>query len=114
VRSSGSKDLYDAWHVLKFVVQEIDRPLADTIGRRSPLCPRNARRRTRGDPRRHPRRAPTALDEGAHTAVDVEDLRTRAQARTAGWIDLHDLSVDSPEVTANLMGIVEDLTLLDG
>ncbi len=35
-----SRDLYDAWHALKFVVQEIDRPLADRIGRALAALPK--------------------------------------------------------------------------
>ena len=111
---SGSKDLYDAWHVLKFVVQEIDRPLADTIGRRLAALPKK----------------PPAEELEAIRADILDALRrpsTRARIRQSMWktyvharkrgqldgVDLHDLSVDSPEVTANLMGIVEDLTLLE-
>jgi uncharacterized protein YbbK (DUF523 family) len=30
---TSKKDIYEAWHALKFICQEIDRPLADDIGR---------------------------------------------------------------------------------
>lgn len=35
-------DLYDAWHVVKFIVQETDRPFADEVGRRLAALPRHA------------------------------------------------------------------------
>jgi len=37
---STSRDLYDAWHVVKFVVQETNRPRADEIGRALAALPR--------------------------------------------------------------------------
>jgi uncharacterized protein YbbK (DUF523 family) len=109
-----SRDLYDAWHVLKFVVQEVDRPLADEIGRRLAALPKK----------------PPAEDLEAIRTDILDALRrpsTRARIRQSMWktyvharkrgqldgIELHDLSVDSPEVTANLMRIVEELTLLE-
>lgn len=30
---SSKKDIFEAWHALKFIAQEIDRPLSDEIGR---------------------------------------------------------------------------------
>jgi uncharacterized protein YbbK (DUF523 family) len=109
-----SKDLYDAWHVVKFVVQEIDRTLADEIGRSLAALPK--------------RPSGARLEE--NRAQILEALRrpsTRARIRQAMWksyvhakkhgkldgVDLHELSVDSPEVTANIMEIVHDLTLLE-
>ncbi|MBF0386070.1 MAG: DUF523 domain-containing protein [Candidatus Omnitrophica bacterium] len=29
---TSKKDIYEAWHVLKFICQEIDRPLSDNVG----------------------------------------------------------------------------------
>jgi uncharacterized protein YbbK (DUF523 family) len=109
-----SKDLYDAWHVVKFVVQEIDRTFADEIGRSLAALPKN----------------PPAerLEEiRAHILAALRRPSTRARIRQAMWksyvhakkhgklegVDLHELSVDSPEVTANIMEIVHDLTLLE-
>jgi hypothetical protein len=109
-----SKDLYDAWHVVKFVVQEIDRTLADEIGRSLAALPKG----------------PSGARLEEIRAQILEALRrpsTRARIRQAMWksyvhakkhgklngVDLHELSVDSPEVTANIMEIVHDLTLLE-
>lgn len=109
-----SKELYDAWHALKFVVQEIDRPLADDVGRRLAALPKR----------------PPSEDLEAIRAEILDALRrpsTRARIRQSMWktyvharkhgrldgVDLHDLQVDSPEVTANLTRIVDDLTALE-
>lgn len=110
----GSRDLYDAWHVLKFLVQEIDRPLADAMGRRLAALSKR----------------PPAEELEAIRSDILDALRrpsTRARIRQSMWktyvharkkgrlegVDLHDLEVDSPEVTANLTRIVDELTTLE-
>jgi len=109
-----AKDLYDAWHVIKFVVQEIDRPFADDMGRALAALPKSPPR--------------VRLEE--LRSQMLEALRrpsTRARIRQAMWktyvhakkkgaldgVDLHDLKVDSPEINANIMEIVGELTLLE-
>lgn len=107
-------DLYEAWHVLKFVVQEIDRPFADDMGRQLAALPK---------------RPPTSDFEELRGQM-LEVLRrpsTPSRIRQSMWktyvhavkqgqldgVDLHDLSVASPEVIANSTRIARDLTLME-
>lgn len=107
-------DLYDAWHVLKFMVQEIDRPHADSIGRKLAALPK---------------RPPEEELEAVRAEV-LDTLRSpssTARIRAAMWktyahhrkqglldgVDLHDLDPTSPEVVANTTRIVRDLTLME-
>jgi len=111
---ASARDLYDAWHVLKFVVQEIDRPLADRIGR---------------DLAALPKKPPSGQLEAIRAEV-LEALRrpsTLPRIRQAMWktyvhakkkgqldgVDLHDLTVSSPEVIANSTTIASELTLME-
>jgi uncharacterized protein YbbK (DUF523 family) len=111
---ASARDLYDAWHVLKFVVQEIDRPLADRIGR---------------DLAALPKAPPTGRLEEIRSEV-LEALRrpsTLPRIRQAMWktyvhakkkgqldgVDLHELTVSSPEVIANSTTIARELTLME-
>ncbi len=109
-----SKDIYDAWHVLKFIVQETDRPLADRIGRELAALPTNA---------------PQALLDAMRDDIlgALRKPSTRPRIKQAMWktyvhakksgtlsgIDLHDLTVNSPEVSENLMQLVKELTVLE-
>jgi uncharacterized protein YbbK (DUF523 family) len=114
-RSIGrSADLYNAWHVVKFVVQETDRPFADSMGRRLASLPKGA------------------------SAADLESLRrdmldalkkpsTKPRIRSAMWktyaharkkgslegVDLHDLRADSPEVRLNVDELARELTRME-
>ena len=109
-----SRDLYDAWHVLKFVVQEIDRPLADRIGRSLAALPKH----------------PPAEQLEALRGEILEALRrpsTLPRIRQAMWktyvhakkkgqldgVDLHELTVSSPEVIANSTTIARELLLME-
>ncbi|HET6497886.1 MAG TPA: DUF523 domain-containing protein [Coriobacteriia bacterium] len=109
-----AKDLYDAWHVVKFLLQETSRPFADAMGRELAALPKNP---------------PAAALEDARARI-LDALRTpstRPRIRQALWktyinakkhgkldgVDLHDLDVNSPEVTTNLMTIVKELTTLE-
>jgi uncharacterized protein YbbK (DUF523 family) len=111
---STARDLYDVWHVLKFVVQETDRPFADEMGRRLAALPKR----------------PPRSDIDAAKADILGALRkpsTRSRIRQSMWktyvhakkrgrldgVDLHDLKVDSPEVQANINTIVKELTGLE-
>jgi uncharacterized protein YbbK (DUF523 family) len=113
-RLEGSKDLYQAWHVLKFVVQEIDRPLADETGRKLAALPRNP--------------ASPAIEELRIGIMDaLRRPSTTPRIRQAMWktyvhhrkhgrldgIELHDLDPASPEVVANTTRIVADLTTME-
>lgn len=111
---SSARDLYDAWHVLKFVVQEIDRPLADALGRRLAELPK------------HP--APEELESiRAEVLGGLRRPSTLPRIRHAMWktyvhakkkgqlegVDLHDLTVTSPEVVANSSTIARELLLME-
>ncbi len=109
-----ARDLYDAWHVLKFLVQETDRPRADAIGRELAALPKRP-----------------AADELARIRDGILDaLRTRSSTRRirgAMWktyvharkkgkldgVDLHDLTLDSPEVVGNVMQLARELVTLE-
>lgn len=107
-------ELADAWHVLKFVIQETDRSFADETGRAIAALPR---------------RAPLELLEEQRSKIlhALERPTTRARATQALWktyatlkkqgrlegVDLHDLTVDSPEVRRNVTAIAAELTALE-
>ena len=107
-------ELTDAWHVVKFIVQETDRPFADEVGRALAGLPRNA---------------PTEMLEAQRNKIlqGLERPTTRARATQALWktyatlkkqgklegVDLHDLSVGSPEVRRNVTTIAAELTALE-
>lgn len=107
-------DLYEAWHVVKFIVQETDRRIADEVGRALAALPKN----------------PPLADLEALRGRMLEALRKPSnRSRIAGWmlksyqyhakrgaldgVDLHDLKVDSPEFRANVMTLAEELTKLE-
>jgi uncharacterized protein YbbK (DUF523 family) len=110
----NASELYAAWHVIKFIVQETDRPFADDMGRRLSALPKKL------------------------FAGEIEPLRremlmalrtpsTKPRIRSAMWktyvhakksgrldgVDLHDLSVDSPEVRINADDLARELTGLE-
>lgn len=106
--------LYDSWHVLKFLVQEIDRPLADDIGRQLAALPRDpsrdrieAVRREVLDALRRPSSMPRI-----RAAMWKTYVHHKKHGRLEG-VDLHELQPSSPEVVANTTSIVRDLTLME-
>ncbi len=109
-----SRDLYDAWHVLKFVVQETNRPLADTIGRRIAALPKGAPAEQLDEVRAEvlgALRAPSTKPR-----IRAALWKTYAHARKRGTlegVELHDLTVDSPEVRANVEDIARQVTVLE-
>ncbi|PKQ15062.1 MAG: DUF523 domain-containing protein [Actinobacteria bacterium HGW-Actinobacteria-7] len=109
-----SRDLYDAWHPVKFVVQETNRPFADGMGRRLAALPRGA--------------ATEELEVLRQEMLDaLQAPSTRARIRGALWkayshartkgqldgIDLHDLTMDSPQVRENVDQLVHELDMLE-
>ncbi|MBN2822337.1 MAG: DUF523 domain-containing protein [Coriobacteriia bacterium] len=107
-------ELTDAWHVVKFIVQETDRPFADEVGRALAGLPKNA--------------PPELLEKHRKTILHgLERPTTRARATQALWktyanlknhgklegVDLHDLTVNSPEVRRNVTTIAAELTSLE-
>ena len=111
---SSAKDLYDTWHVLKFVMQEIDRPLAEKIGHDLAALPKHPPaekleefRLAMLDTLRRPSTLPR---------IRQAMWKTYAHAKKKGQldgIDVHDLSVDSPEAIANSTKIAAELALME-
>ncbi|MDH4140602.1 MAG: DUF523 domain-containing protein [Coriobacteriia bacterium] len=111
---SGASDLYEAWHVVKFIIQETDRPFADHVGRELAALPKGA-----------PQALLDAMREDILHALRKPSNRKRI--RQAAWktyvhakkkgtldgVDLHDLTVNSPEVRENLTQVVKELTTLE-
>jgi len=111
---TSAKDLYDAWHVLKFVVQETQRGEADAIGRALAELPK------------HP-----ASDEIAALRSRIADglmaPTTPARARNALWkaymhavnkgqlanVDMHDLDVRPPGDLRSATRIAHEMTGLE-
>ena len=111
---SSSADMYDAWHALKFIVQETDRPAADAIGRSMAALPK--------------RPSPGELEHIRERIADaLRRPTTPARARQALWkayvhlkkkgsldgVDVHDLTVESPEVKRSVTRIAQELTGLE-
>lgn len=107
-------DLTSAWHVVKFILQETQRAEADRIGRELAALPK-----------RTPRETLERLRGEILDALRVPTTRRRATA--ALWktythykkrgqlegVDLHELTVRSPEVLRNVTTIAEELTGLE-
>lgn len=110
----SASDLYDSWHVVKFIIQETDRPFADEMGRR-----------LAGLPRRPGHQQLTLLRDSMLDALRVPSTRSRiagwmlksyrfhAKRGTLDGVDLHDLKVDSPEFRSNVMSLAEELIKLE-
>ena len=97
------RDLYDAWHVVKFVVQETDRPFADEIGRGLAALPKGASaERARGARAEMLDALEKPSTQGADPLGDVEDVRARAQEGPARRRRPARPDADSPEVRLNV------------
>jgi uncharacterized protein YbbK (DUF523 family) len=111
---SNAHDLYDAWHVLKFVVQETDRPHADSIGRDLAALPRNASVETL-----EPIRAAILDALGKRSSkqrIRAAMWKTYAHAKKKGrleGVELHELTLDSPEVSENVDELARELVTLE-
>lgn len=114
VEITRSKDLYDAWHVVKFVVQETNRPLADDIGRALAALPKAA--------------AVEELDATRDRMLDaLRAPSTKPRIRGAMWkaysharktgqldgVDLHDLALAAPDERANVDDVARELIVLE-
>ncbi|HET6351468.1 MAG TPA: DUF523 domain-containing protein [Coriobacteriia bacterium] len=111
---SKAAELYDAWHVVKFVVQETNRPLADGVGRALAALPKNP-----GSARLEELRI-QMLD-----ALRAPSTRSRirgalrkafAHARTSGElvdIDLYGVDVESADRIENVDTLVRELVTLE-
>ncbi len=109
-----AKDLYDAWHVVKFIVQETNRPFADGMGRSLAALPKNP-------PLEELERLRAEMLEALRAPSTRPRIRqalfkTYVHAKKKGQldgVDLHELTVDSPQVAANVTKIAQDLTKLE-
>lgn len=107
-------ELYDAWHVVKFVLQETNRPFADEMGRALAALPKGA-----GAADLEPLRA--RMLEALRTPSTKPRIRaalfkTYAHARKGGrleGVDLHGLEVDSPETRASIDEVVARLIKME-
>lgn len=111
---ANNGDLTGAWHVVKFILQETQRAEADRIGRELAALPKRA-----------PREMLEALRARMLDALRVPTTRQRAAG--ALWktythyvkrgqlegVDLHELTVHSPEVLRNVTTIAAELTGLE-
>jgi uncharacterized protein YbbK (DUF523 family) len=111
---ASARDLYDAWHVIKFIVQETDRPVADELGRALAALPK------RPDPERLAELRRAMLDAlrkpTTRARVRAWAFKTYVHAKKKGklaGVDLHDLTVDSPEVRSNAGELARELTTLE-
>lgn len=109
-----AKDLYDAWHVVKFMLQETDRPFADRMGRELAALPKNPPRERLEELRA------LALDAlrkpSTKPRIRAAAFKTYVNAKKHGkldGVDLHELSVSSPEVRANVYEIATELIALE-
>jgi hypothetical protein len=111
---ASARDLYDAWHVIKFIVQETDRPAADEMGRALAALPKRPDPQRLGELRRamlDALRKPTT-----RARVRAWAFKTYVHAKKKGklaGVELHDLTVDSPEVRQNAAELARELTTLE-
>ncbi len=111
---ASSRDLYDAWHTVKFVVQETNRPFADQMGRSLAALPKGASAESleplRGqmlDALRRPSTKPR---------IRQALYKTWAQARKSGklsGVDTHGVYVESPAERASVDEVARDLIALE-
>lgn len=111
---AGSGDLYDAWHTVKFILQETDRPAADELGRSLAALPK------------HP--APEQLDAlkvamlraltkpSSKPRIRAALFKTVAHLRKKGQlegVDLHGLEAGSPEERASVDEVARQLIVAE-
>lgn len=109
-----ASDLYQAWHVVKFIIQETNRPLADAIGRTLAALPKGA-----GSDLLEPARR--QILEALRTPSTKPRIRaalfkTWTHAQKTGQlegVDVHDLSVGSPDTRANVDEVAAQLVKLE-
>jgi len=112
IASNG--DLTAAWHVVKFILQETCRAEADEIGRALAALPRRAPQKTLEAFRARileALKAPTTR-ERALAALWKTYAQHRKHGRLDG-VDMHELTVRSPEVLRNVTTIAGELAALE-
>jgi len=111
---SSARELYDAWHVVKFVIQETARPVADDIGRALAALPKHA-----SAEQLEPLK--TRILDALRTPSTKQRIRgamfkTYVHAKKKGsldGVDLHDLTIDSPEVRLNVDQLARELIVME-
>lgn len=110
----GKAALYDAWHVIKFIVQELDRPFADKMGRRlaelrKSVSPKEIEdiRADMLDAIRRPS-TPTRITQALWKSYAHHKKKGHLEG-----VDLHELTVNSPEARRNVTTIAAELTGLE-
>jgi uncharacterized protein YbbK (DUF523 family) len=111
---STKRDLYDTWHVVKFIVQELDRPFADEMGRRLAGLGKRVSRAEMEDIRTEMMDALRKPSTPARItqALWKSYVHHKKKGRLEG-VDLHELTVRSPEVRRNVTTIAAELTKLE-
>jgi uncharacterized protein YbbK (DUF523 family) len=111
---ASSADLYDAWHTVKFVIQETNRPFADDMGRRLAALPKGASAEAL-EPLRaemlEALRAPSTKPRMRQALY-----KTWAQASKSGklyGVDTHGVHIASPEGRASVDEVARDLIALE-
>jgi len=110
----ASRDLYDAWHVVKFVVQETNRPRADAIGRSLAALPKRPAPEELGSLRAEmldALRAPSTRSRIRGAMLKAYE-HARKQGSLSG-VDLHDLDAASLADSRRVDELVRDLTGLE-
>lgn len=109
-----ASDLYDAWHTVKFMLQETDRPFADAMGRELAALPKRPSladldpiKRDILDALRKP------STRARITGAMLKTYKHQAKRGTLDGADLHGLTIESPEFRANVMTLAEELTKLE-
>jgi hypothetical protein len=112
LRTNG--DLTGAWHVVKFILQETQRANADAIGRDLAALPKHASSDVLEAQRTRILEA-LALPTTRERAL-ASLWKTYAHNRKKGkldGVDLHGLTVRSPEVLRNVTTIAAEITALE-
>lgn len=113
-RIDGSGDLYDAWHTVKFILQETDRPAADAIGRRLAALPKHPAAEElemlRADMLRALTKPSTKPRIRAALFKTVAHLRKKGQLE---GVDLHGLEAGSPEERATVDEVARQLIVAE-
>jgi len=111
---AGNGDLTAAWHVVKFILQETQRAEADRLGRELAALQKRAPRETLESLRMRMLdllRVPTTKQR-ATAALWKTYVHHKKRGRLDG-VDLHDLTVRSPEVLRNVTTIAVELAGLE-
>jgi uncharacterized protein YbbK (DUF523 family) len=112
VRTNG--ELADAWHVVKFIVQETQRTQAEAIGRAIAALPRRAAEEELLALRERMLEALRAPTTPQRALAALWKAYTYHRKRgTLEGVDLHELTVRSPEVRRNATALAQELLVLE-